>query len=398
MKKITVTGLLLALLSFPLFAQDPGTTSEPAPAPAEPELPGAQIDVTVGVVSNYVFRGDDMFQNRAVQEKKQYGSNTGEWALQPNIKFNTPVDGLYFNVWGSFAMAGREDQDVDGVIQSAPGGSNLLLEKYSPGDQQAAVLGATTTAVPARTALDLALNTNTDTTIGLPQYYKELNGLKRLDEIDFTLGYAKSTKAGVIGFGYVNYSFASMKQKGQTNAALQPGEELFITYALPMLPALTASMYDDVDKNNYYYNLTYASNFGIAEGVTLDYAAGVGYAQGYLDRKVQGIQDVTGKIGVTAYGFSVAFNVAHRPNLHIFDPDANGLQTANWLVGGSSRGDGLIADPSQVGAIYSEFNNAIGNALKNPSGVSSFSYTPRQKLPKNLYFVNFGYTFSFTGA
>ncbi len=385
-KKITILSLLLALLSSPLFAQDDVT--DVTPAAAEDELPDASIDVDLAFVSNYIFRGDDLFVNRANQKGESFGSHTGEWAFQPSVTFNTPVEGLSFNIWGSFAMFGRDDVDTDQVVQTAPGGTDILASAAGPGQPEAiaTAAGGTPSAI-ATTAL-----TSNKETGGLPGYYAETNGLKRLDELDFTIAYSADTKVGTMGFGFVAYTFPYIAN-GTTKAG--GAEEIFVSYALPFLPELTAAMWTDIDSSVNYYNLSYGSGIEVADGISIDYGAGVGYGSGYLAKRVQGIQDVTGSIGVSLYGFSVAYNISYRPNLEFFDTDGGNLDSANWINGGSSAGDGLVADPGRTtGLVNSFINNTINTNLAANPNTAGYTYTPRQKLPSTVWWVSLGYSFS----
>ncbi|MCB1319892.1 MAG: hypothetical protein KDK34_06555, partial [Leptospiraceae bacterium] len=114
LKRITLFAMILCLSSFPLMAQDD-------------ELPEGSIDVDLAVVSNYVWRGGDIHAVKLAEQKQdEISSNTEAWTFQPSITLNTPVDGLYFNIWGSFAMHNREDQDVDLRIQQGPAGPDVL--------------------------------------------------------------------------------------------------------------------------------------------------------------------------------------------------------------------------------------------------------------------------------
>ena len=64
LKKTIAISLVLGLVSTPAFAQDD-------------ELPDASIDVELAFVSNYLFRGSDLFANRAVQKGESLGIHTG---------------------------------------------------------------------------------------------------------------------------------------------------------------------------------------------------------------------------------------------------------------------------------------------------------------------------------
>ncbi len=372
-KKVTVFSLLLALVSFPVFAQD---DIDPAPAADDDALPEGSVDVDLAFVSNYVFRGTDFFTNRASQKGESYGAHTGAWAFQPSINFNTPVEGLYFNIWGSFAMEGRSDQDTDGLLQTGPSGDSIEPTEVW-----------TNAAFPS-------LTTPLDDLGAFPGYYREENGLDRLDEVDMTIGYEADTTVGYMGFGIVNYMQPNTRAK--SGFALT---EIFVSYALPFLPDLSLTMYSETDSSEQYYNLSYGSSFDIADGISLDYGVGVGYG---VWENLKGVQDVTGSIGISAYGFYLAYNFAVRPNIafheQLLGEDSYGEAVPAWIDGESTYGDGLVADPSlNNGVLNAAVNGAIGNFLNATTmGTSgrTYSYTPRQKMPRTLWWLSVGYSFS----
>lgn len=380
LKKLSAFGLLLTLTSAPVFAED--------------ELPDVNVDVGLNFVSNYIFRGTDMHANRAVQKSEQYGSHTGEWAFQPTVQFNTP-SGWFFNIWGSFATAGRSDVDTDYRFQTSPGGAALSTSP-DPGfirSQYAAV------------TLQQALTQ--DWRVGaVPGFYKEANGLQRADEIDLTLGHSVSTKKGNIGFGLIHYTGANANFK----AGFPQTTEVYISYAPPFLTDLTISAFQDVGNNSLtaagarqssefddasYYNIAYGSGVELSEDLKLTYKVAAGYG---MVNRIQGWQDVTGTVGVTFSGFSVGFNYVYRPDLRFFDLDAISSTNTNspaWLNGNSTKGDGLVGDPSQTnGAVNAYINSQIQGIIDQGIGAGVYTYTPRQKLPRTLWFVNVGYSFS----
>ncbi|HNL02684.1 MAG TPA: hypothetical protein PKJ30_16350, partial [Leptospiraceae bacterium] len=111
----------------PAKQADPAQTNTQTPSSQTPALPDASIQVSLQLVSNSVFRGDDTFKGRAQQKRKQYGTHSGEWMFQPSITFNTPLEGLTFNWVGSFALAGRQDTDVDQRIESGRDGNETTF-------------------------------------------------------------------------------------------------------------------------------------------------------------------------------------------------------------------------------------------------------------------------------
>ncbi|MCB1324326.1 MAG: hypothetical protein H7A21_17295 [Spirochaetales bacterium] len=407
LKKTIAISLVLGLVSTPAFAQDD-------------ELPDASIDVELAFVSNYLFRGSDLFANRAVQKGESLGSHTGAWAFQPSVTFNTPVSGLYFNIWGSFAMQGRTDQDVDRVLQTSPGGADLTSAGSVP------LASAYTSGLP--TSLNAAVEAQrAGATAGLPGYYAEANGLERLDEIDLTIGYAAETTVGTMGFGYVAYTLVNDRYPGNSGF-----DEIFFSYALPQLPELGLTVYTVVDgldytdnqtpshaagaagvaadvarstpqKSSQYIDLTYSSGFEVAENISLDYSFGAGYGR---QERVQALRDLHAGITLNAYGFFVGYNVVQRQDWRFFDTDAIGTDDGNipaWVVGRSTSTDGLVGDPGQTtGPINTTFNSNIATLAAATSGVSDYgaasggaaTYTPRQKLPRTLWYVTVGYGFS----
>lgn len=365
LKKLSAFGLLLTLTSAPVFAED--------------ELPDVNVDVGLNFVSNYIFRGGDFHANRALQKGESYGSHTGEWAFQPTITFNTP-SGLFFNIWGSFATAGRKDQDTDQSFQTAPGGSALPSDPAS--------------IAAAYSSVTLADLLTQDKRVGsVPGFYKEANGLERADEIDLTIGYSTSTKEGNIGFGIIHYTGPN----ADTKSAFPQTTEVYFTYAPPFLTELTLAYYTDTEAFNdaNYYNLSYGSSLDLSDDLSMSYKVAAGY--GVVDR-LQGWQDVTGTIGFSFSGFSVGFNYVYRPDLRFFDADnSTGFnETAPaWLVGGSTRRDGEVADPARTtGPVNALINNTIQGLFDTALGAGAYTYTPRQKLPRTLWFVNVGYSFS----
>ena len=382
LKKTIAISLVLGLVSTPAFAQDD-------------ELPEASIDVSLAFVSNYLFRGTDIHANRAVQKGESYGSHTGEWAFQPSVTFNTP-DGMFFNIWGSFAMAGRTDQDTDYLLQTGPGGADLITATNTT------PISAYTANAPIdpNTSLEARLAGSEQAGTGYPGFYEEQNGLERVDELDFTIGYSADTSIGSIGFGYVAYTGANDRYPFGSGT-----DEIFVSYGLPMIP-LSLSVWTDVDTSTLaqYIDLTYGDSIEIAENIGLDYSFGAGYGR---QPYVSALRDIHAGITLNAYGFFVGYNVVQRQDWRFFDTDGLGAGDENlpaWAVGRSTTGDGLVGDPSRTsGPVNSYINSNVATNLAALSGhvnygsaasSSSATYTPRQKLPRTLWFVTVGYGFS----
>lgn len=412
------SGGVLLCASMPLMAE-------------ETKLPNASVDVNATVVSNYVFRGNDMFQNRFVQKRKEIDGKNIAPAFQPSITFKTPVDGLTFNVWGSFALSGREDKDVDQRIQTGRGAYNTA----EPGFGNNPLVDAAQTFGTSGVAAAQAQLYSSYTTLATPThnlfsgtagqsianqkvatFYKDVNGLKRLDEIDLTLAYSSATRVGVLGFGIIHYGLANAKGKanpfgGIANTANYYATEMYVSYALPMLPDLTAKLSSDIVNSNQYYQLLYSKTFNVSDSVAVSVNTGPGYsvqtnlytlnggagqANDPAIQTLQGWKEWTSNVGVTVKGFTVGVNAAYRPDLRFFDLDY-GTNRALEVDGGSTMDDGLIPNPATSGSgIYADLlTRTVTTAVRNRTGNQSYTYTPRQKLPKWLYWVNLGYTASF---
>ena len=375
-----------------------GTALLAAPAlVAEEKLPDASVSVTAEFVSTYMFRGQDIHAtNYYAQRGARDEGKTQAWTFQPDITFNTPVEGLTFGIWGSFAMNNRKDTDTDYRIQQGPGGTNLV--NYSTGDTSAlqtklATLGTQSGYIAALKGTgdpslqDPACRTSSPTCV--PGMYKEENGLFRNDEIDYTIAYERQTKVGTLKGGIYYYTYPNVSAKSDAD------EEVFIGYALPQLPELMLTFYTYVDagaKTQNYIELAYEDSFEINEDLSITYGATAGY--GIQDR-LQGIQNVDGSLGVEFRGFFIAANVSYRPDLRFFDTDSGSTdQLPMYLVGGSTRADGLVTDQSKTVGIYNEgVNAAIQSAIDVPLGSGVYTYTPRQKLPTEVYWINMGYSF-----
>ncbi|MCE9596693.1 MAG: hypothetical protein K8S54_01870, partial [Spirochaetia bacterium] len=248
------------------------------------------------------------------------------------------------------------------------------------------------------------------------QFYKDANGLKRADEIDMTLAYSSSTRVGVIGFGIVHYSLANAKAKGNpfmggTNSAFYYVTEMYASYALPMFPDLTAKLNSDIINSNQYYQLLYSKTINVSDTVAVAITTGPGYSvqstpsliagnalQGNDPsiQTIQGWKDWTTNLGVTVKGFTVGINAAYRPDLRFFDTDY-ATNRALEIDGGSTINDGLVANPALSGSgLYADLlSRTVSTQVSNRTGNTAYSFTPRQKLPKWIYWVNAGYTASF---
>ena len=426
------TGGTLLVASMPLMAADPPAATPATPAaPAAPALPNGGVDVSLQLSSNYVFRGADMYQNKFVQDRQSYGKWNKAPSFQPSITFKTPVDGLTFNIWGAFALTNRNDKDVDQRIQNGKGGvtsndtilANPLIDSI---DYNSSATPPNTVGTSPAQYLRNYFNTATTfyptgnyagaSTVNVPGFYKDANGLGRVDELDYTIAYSSATKVGTIGFGLVTYQLANAKGKGNPfiagGSAFYYATEMFATYALPMLPDLTAKAYADIVNSNQYYQLVYSKTIAVSDAVSVTVTTGPSYSiQSALyavpngsgntyagtTQTLQGWKDVTSSVGVSAKGFNVQLNAAYRPDLRFYDSDPS----TNRLVeidGGSTMNDGRVADPKWTGSgvaadVVQRGITAQGRRLA--AGNGNYQFVARQKLPRWIYWVNAGYTASF---
>lgn len=357
------------------------------------ELPPGGVDVSMQFVSNYVWRGYDLYENYARQNNRAYGSASGAVAFQPSVTFATPVEGLYANIWASIAMQGRDDVDTDQLLQTGPGlsgnnadgavqGVNLAtLTRESGGAISVDTLLASYMTLMTTAGLDTLEKTATG--VKAPGFYKEENGLKRSDEVDLTIGYERETSAGTIGFGFVTYI-----KPNPVNSTPSPSSEVFVTYGLPdALSFFSVGIFGDIELHTLYVPLTIEYQ---PEPFFFSLTAGYGVQPG-----LNNWQDVTAGVGVEIAGFNIGLYAVYRPHLAFFDPDTSvGRDVPAWLAGGSTRFDGLAPDPSRTnGMVNSDLNQLLTGALR-PFAGSLYSYTPRQKIPRVLYYANIGYSFS----
>ena len=80
------------------------------PALAEP---ATLLDYGVGVVSNYVFRGVDVFTGVQDKEGEKHSSFNVAPAVQPSLTLYGP-GGLSFGLWSSFALTNRSPEESKG--------------------------------------------------------------------------------------------------------------------------------------------------------------------------------------------------------------------------------------------------------------------------------------------
>jgi len=113
-----------------------------------------------------------------------------------------------------------------------------------------------------------------------------------LNELDLTLGYAKTVGNVGLGVGYIEYSFP--------NTTVSGTREVYASIGLPNLPIVpTLSVNYDVDAaDGAYGNFGLAYSHGISDKVTLGLSAGIGaatsgYNSFYFGVDKNAINDVT---------------------------------------------------------------------------------------------------------
>ncbi len=403
-------GLISLIIAVPVFAEDPAPATDPAPAAS-----GWGADLAVDVVSNYVWRGYDVNQSYFDQKGKKYTGMNVAPALQPSVTINTPLEGLSLNIWGSMTMVGRNDKDADHRLQYNPGGDNLLTASSNPliaGSLITPIISATgisptaaTDLVALYTAVATAYTNGPGTTgtpgvvsvynflgnsAGAPGFYKETNGTKRVDEMDYTLNYTTSGKLGTVNMGVVAYYLPNVVSVGS-----HAQTELYLSYSLPFLSDLSLAMYDDLRSSDQYYKLAYGHEFEFTENASLALGASAGYGVISVPSQRQGMMDVAGNATFTFHGLRIGANVVYRPDPKMYDTDTTPNYVPAWIDGASTSTDGMVADPSKNYGLMNELVNGIASQyVSSSTGLTGYSYTPRQKLPRTLYWFSIGYSTS----
>ncbi|MBR31974.1 MAG: hypothetical protein CMN77_11710 [Spirochaetaceae bacterium] len=353
----------------------------------EPEY-GA-IEVQTDLVSNYIWRGQDVMAIYARQNGEQYGANSGAWTFQPSITWIAPTGGFFVNIWGSFALEGRQDVDTDQRIQTGPGAAFVGNSNWFDPALGTAIANAGPNANTAPISAYTAL----------PGMYPEANGTRRVDELDVTIGYEMDSTIGVIGFGLIHYAYSSPLVKsdyGNLNGYY--GNEAYMTYSPAFLRELTLSYYSELTNIWQYIQLGYADTYGINDTLSIDYGLSAAYS---IYNQVHGMNDISANLGVSAAmgngTFSVSYNVSYRPELKLYewlyDADAyNNLPV--WVDGGSTGFDGMVTDPSRSQGIVNDYiNNTVTTQIQNQTGNANYTYTPRMEIPRFVHYVKFSYTY-----
>lgn len=348
------------------------------------------IDFTADVVSNYVFRGVDVHSNKFVQDGKAYGSFNVAPAFQPSLTFNF-AEGWSLNIWGSFALTGRNDVDTDGLFQEGAGDTTSQTSKdyvagLAAGNLDLATIVNNYAVAIAGSEADVIRDPST-----VPGFYKEQNGLKRNDEIDVTLSYSTDSKLGALTGGIVSYNYTNISQHTASNI------EMFAGFAPAILPDLSFTTYVDVATPGYsgstYNYLSYSVSLEMGKDISLDIVPGVGYATD-TSLNIQGWKNANLPITLNLGGFHIGVTGVYRMDTRFFEGDSSKSDAVS-LLGETSLGDGLVVDPSLNNGIANTYINSLVTAsIGNPTGYG-YEYAPTQKLPKLVYFYTIGYSTSF---
>jgi hypothetical protein len=215
------------------------------------------LDYGVDLVSDYVARGEDIYVRRFDKGRQEHTAVNVAPALQPSVTLHGQ-SGMSLNVWGSFALTDREDDNRRGFL-----------------------------------------------------------GLGRSDELDFTLAFDWSNRLGAFVAGFIYYAYADSCYGAATPcnrstpapAAVSP--EAFLKWNPPFATAVGGQF--------AYYTTTvpggWYATLGVQGGERLIWAADVGAVGA-------GIKDVTGKIGWSFGDVSLSASAAYRPNPEVVGPYA----------------------------------------------------------------------------
>ena len=224
LRPIPAVGLLLMSLLLP----------PPAYAADEPPV---LMNYSIAVVTDYVFRGVDVFSSvYTTREEEQSAFNVAP-AIQPSVTFFSGA-GFWFNFWGSFAVTGRDEDTATGFT-----------------------------------------------------------GLAGLDELDTTLGYDWSNKLGSFSVGIVDYALIHPGVQGTPGSDIQ---EMFFKWGLPVMESLKplVSHFVNSDTSATYTALTISGGEGLTWSANAGYGSAA--TQGLQDITATIAYDLGGGLGVNA--------------------------------------------------------------------------------------------------
>lgn len=379
----------------PPNAEPPSEPSQPGPqATGDPELPLASVDVELRVVSNFVDRGEDVGAGYTRQRREKLDNFTAPWFFQPSVTFHTPVEGLFANVFGSFALRGRADTDADQRLETGPSGNQTLLTDSANPFVNNTGLTPLNYIAGQITAAGVYPNVSM-ANLPIYNFYKDENGLYRRDQVDLTIGYERETKVGVLGGGIIASNRAAAKGKsnpfGDSGANYQ-STEMYASYALPFFTDLKVLWYGDIVNSNQRLEADIGHAFELGDQKSLAVSLVTGYA---FQEGLQGWQDMDFGTEFTLHSFVFGLHWVYRPKLAFFDEDSDLSSNAIQADGLSNRRDGMVADPRKVGIDADIVNGLITGRAQALSGNTAYVYTARQKLPKWVNYVTLGYNMSF---
>jgi hypothetical protein len=357
------------------------------------------IDVDLPIVSTYVFRGVDVFENKFVQEKKSIRGFNLAPAIQPSITFNF-TEGWSFNIWSSFALTNRQDKDIDQILQVPGEDPDKVASAYNlfiSGN----LLGTPVPFSIVEDAVQKYISKIGEDIIKVensaPAFYKEPNGLRRLDEVDLTLSYSFDTKLGNMTGGIVTYILPNTT-KGVTG--IDQSTELFVGYSPKALPNLSITLYVETNLDGYegatFTNISYSIPLIESQNMTLSFDPELGYQ---TQDNLQGIKYVSLPFTLAMGSLKFMFVGIYRPDTRFFDSDRYEGDAVK-LLGLSTISDGLIPDPAKntgiLNIIINEYiSSEIQTALTAAGYPFTYTYTPTQSIPKWIYYFSIGYSITF---
>ncbi|GIX40726.1 MAG: hypothetical protein KatS3mg129_0459 [Leptospiraceae bacterium] len=382
LKKLSI--ILICLIGFALYGQE---TFEPG------------IEIDIPIVSTYIFRGADVFQGKFEQEKKSIKSFNFAPALQPSVTFNF-TKGWSFNIWTSFALTNRQDKDTDELLQEGPGDTGTVASAYST-FIASQIFGPALPFSTVESAIRSAISGNEEAYIKgekfPPAFYKEANGLRRLDEIDLTLSYSFDTKLGTMSGGIVTYLLPNTTKDV---IGTDQFTELFVGYSPKILPDLSITFYGEINGDGFegstFTYISYSISLIENKDFLLSFDPGIGYQ---TQNNLQGIKYIDLPLNLSMGNFNFSIVGIYRPDIRFYDSDTY-QNDAVRLLGLSTIDDGQIPDPSKnTGLMNSIVNSYIGSTIQTQLQANgypfSYTYTPRQSIPKFIYYISAGYSLSF---
>jgi len=366
------------------------------------------ISVDLPIVSTYVFRGVDVFENKFVQEKKSISGFNLAPAIQPSITFNF-TEGWSFNIWSSFALTNRQDKDTDQILQilqTPDEEPNTLILASAVASAYNGFISGNLLGTPVPFSNVENAVQNYISGIGeniikvensAPAFYKEPNGLRRLDEVDLTLSYSFDTKLGNMTGGIVTYILPNTT-KGVTGT--DQSTELFVGYSPKALPNLSITLYVETNLDGYegatFTNISYSIPLIESQNMTLSFDPELGYQ---TQDNLQGIKYVSLPFTLAMGSLKFMFVGIYRPDTRFYDSDPY-KGDAVKLLGLSTISDGLIPDPAKnTGILNSIINGYISNEIQTALTAAgypfTYTYTPTQSIPKFIYYFSIGYSITF---